>query len=122
MRIGRLEYFAAHAPAVIPDWFTPQGFENRPKAPGAPTTVFGVGDLKKISMFQGWIADPAWDIEDDYPNDERVAKYAAAWRSYWEERAHYDAHFEMERHFQWPVYWAQQVLSHLPVDRTMQTM
>lgn len=117
----RLAYFAAHAPAVIPGWFIPKGFEEPPKSPGGPSK-FAIKDADTIEALKSWAEDPAWDIEADYPGDQAVAQFVAEWRSFWEKRARYNDDLQRELHFQWPIYWAEQVLNRIPSETYRRTM
>jgi hypothetical protein len=61
--ITRMDYFAAHAPTEIPDWYEP---EPEPyDGPPFPAIPDNASDEDK-KMLAGWLNDPVFDLEGEY--------------------------------------------------------
>lgn len=84
------EYFAAHAPAEIPEWF-------EPKMPPVPKKD------PKWKWCEGCNADSDCDHNADCEQLRLTQDALTAWRD--EE--------ERQKVFQWPAAWADMVLKHL---------
>ena len=102
------EYFAARAPADVPTWF-------KPVTAPRPATPY----WQNLGWDERKIAD--WKGLDDYLSDAEVHPDVLAYR---DQRAaielaqqEWDRNYSTARLFQWPWYWADQMLAAAEVKR-----
>lgn len=99
--VSRLDYFAAHAPREIPDWFRPE--EPAYNGPAYPATPAGIPDEDR-KLIDSWEKDPCFDLDGEYAwFQTEVEAYRAAMRDHKERVA-------IERAFRWPWAWAKSML------------
>jgi hypothetical protein len=99
--ITRLDYFAAHAPTAIPDWFKPE--EPEYNGPAYPTLPAGIPEEDR-KMIASWERDPCFDLDGEYAwFQQDVEAYRAAMRDHKERIA-------VERYLRWPWAYAKSML------------
>lgn len=101
--ISRRDYFAAHAPAEIPDWFEPTGPLGLWKNPEPPERPAGVSDRE-------WYNLRTYAPEPDDADAPAVAAWKAAWRATRAERERERQAAEMRRLARWRWAWADAML------------
>jgi hypothetical protein len=99
--ITRLDYFAAHAPTEIPEWFQPDPEPyNGPPLPVIPESA----SEEDKKMLSDWLSDPCWDLEGEYAWFQEVAEaHSKATRDYKE-------FIKSDRYLQWRWTYAELML------------
>ncbi len=96
------DYFAAHAPGVVPDWFVHRWTPQEPR----PTVDHLSPDDQRRA--RAWLHDPIYDLSDDPESDlYKYQQAIEAWRSASMEHERMDA---AVRFFQWRWYYANMML------------
>ncbi len=106
--ISRMDFFAANAPAEIPEWF---------KIDPTPISPEPQPDLRIESEARSWVCDPHYDfavcfretVKDSafYEGYRELAeKYEKAMNAWWKERAEARQKDVEQRYFGWRWYYA----------------
>jgi hypothetical protein len=106
------EYFAAHAPHGIPDWFKPEMAD----APNPPT-LRPCSD-QAVRLAENWRSDPCYDLDDAARERTDLSRmdlqslraYEHAMRVYRAARQLWEEERERQKVAQWPWAWADLVL------------
>lgn len=101
--ISKREYFAAHAPNEIPDWFTHTPIGELPKLPSWQD----IPDEKDKEAIRSWVCDPCWDLPDE------LMWFQLKFREVEKEREQWSKDDQAERYFQWRSHYADTILNHL---------
>lgn len=125
--VTQLMFMAAHAPKVIPEWFKPTILEPKPKELLGTYLIFGkASSHKHRELFESYYFEGSWSDErdpDDVPYDgpeipksfkEEVKQYEVKMHQSWDAARAWAQKYEEQRHFQWPIYWAQNVIDNHP--------
>lgn len=102
------DYFAANAPAEVPDWFEhrkpPRDFPEMPRW----FEVFG--DEKDKRVARDWLDDPCFDLADHVSDPERGRRFAGEVTASREGYAAWSLRDKAERYFQWRWHYAAAML------------
>jgi hypothetical protein len=93
------EYFMAHAPTDIPDWFVHNPVGIQPIFPS--WTNLHDEDRKTV---KGWISDGIFDLPD------HLKWFEEKYNKVLQLKRQYDYENTIERYFQWRIYYAEQLL------------
>lgn len=113
--LSHVMFMAAHAPKVIPAWFTPEIDIECPKEMTPIYLVFGKNsDHPYKDLFEEWYMDG----HDNPPVPKEVLRewdeYLAQDKSRDLEIKDWKDMYERERVFQWPIFWANGVIDKHP--------
>lgn len=97
------QYYKAHAPKEIPNWFWPDVEHEIPPMP--KVSAFVDEDTQKAA--RSWVEDPCWDLRDTHP---RLAWFEDACIAHWNAKNERDRLKTIERARQWPGHWADLML------------
>lgn len=100
-RATLLDYFAAHAPRDIPDWFMsePDAFAG-PDLPRIPANATDEGK----GILNAWMLDSSFDLPEEY------AWFEAATRAHLEAKEKHHQDYLVDRYAQWPWAYAETML------------
>ena len=105
------DFFAAHAPTEIPDWFRPEEIKEKPEMPIPSPEIF--------KEAKSWAEHPTYDLEVvfkacDLTDGKRAAARAfqEAMELYWDICREYDQINVEERYFWWRWYYAKMMLKY----------
>jgi hypothetical protein len=112
--ISLFDYFAAHAPAEIPEWFKPSSTKAMPERPAPAPEI--------ASAAEGWVKDPCFDFADAYKVREYsdlfperhyplAVAFELAMQVYWEECRRIAAENVELRFFEWRWAYAARMLA-----------
>jgi hypothetical protein len=117
--ITKREYFIAHAPKGVPEWFKP----NVPKKPEMETPLYlkfgrGSGHKYEDLFMEYWNEEAEGDgfpDSDEIPQEcrDEVNKYLEEYIERVKERNEWDANYNIQILIQWPIYWADKMLESL---------
>jgi hypothetical protein len=97
-----LEYFIAHAPAQIPDWYeAPPFLEEQPEKPlGA--SEWGGNDISDVDrhLLHHWMSDPSYDLRHPLQGFQQQIEL------YNKERSAYEKRLAAWRFFNWRLFYA----------------
>lgn len=108
--LTKREYFAAHAPSIVPDWF-----HHIPSfAPTAPK-LEPPEHLRAHCL--NWRDDPAWELWDyEEGTDEDRAflrSYQEEWEQHWAATQDWKEEEQANRYFQWLLWHADNLIAAL---------
>ena len=120
------QYFAATAPANVPEWFKHK-HAPRPKVPSGDVfvPVHLAGRAPELqSLADAWRGDPCYDlrqVEGLWTEEELDAleEYEGRWTRYWEERDYWRGDDERARYFQWRWYYADRMVELSTCDEVL---
>lgn len=104
------DYFAAHAPNEIPNWF----HGERDPAPDVPDVK--VPD-EFANEFSDWRRGPVFDLTDSmqlkYGKEaaDIAEVYESAWQDFWEKYDSWKHVAKLQRYFQWRWHYADMMIS-----------
>lgn len=107
------DYFAAHAPQKIPEWFIPK-MPDRPTAPRRPS----MGKDELNDRIASWLRDDGGvdlvaffeDVDLPAPEIQVLWNYQEDRREWFEAVEQWEQLRFIERVAQWPWFWADRVL------------
>lgn len=97
--MNRIDYFAAHAPGKIPDWFKHQE-STRPNE----VTWLQLTTPEDQETARAWMCDDSWDLP------EHLKWFQEAYIKYLEEKRLWERQNNESRFFQWRQYYAEQMV------------
>lgn len=114
--ITKYEYFLAHAPETIPEWFrhSMEEFGERPKFMDYPNDYFWAKQ-RDYPIFKKYnFQDKEWNFEPGDPTsleafklaESEIKEYTAKFLDSQKKRNEWDERNKVERYFQWRQFWA----------------
>lgn len=98
--MNRKDYFAAHAPDVIPDWFR----HDQPPTTKQPTGWMNLQMEDDKEMAKNWVSDPIYDLP------EHLQWFQREHEAYWVEKKKWEIDNQSARFFQWRKYYAEMMV------------
>ncbi len=110
--LTKLEYFAAHAPKIIPKWFKPQ-MEARPKKPAYVVSLFVNEDKKYVESYND--EDGTFDETAEVPEEfkEKIFAQIKLLDIWLDKDNAWESLYNIERMTQWPLFYADNLLKKL---------
>jgi len=125
--VSLYDYYAAHAPETIPDWYVHKSSLG-PIKPNTRKVIYDRCALlpifasteaceKAIQCVEGWVKDPCFFLLKEYEElvGWKVKHYVSlvviydlesAWKEYWTARRVWEEKNKASRYFQWRLYYA----------------
>lgn len=110
MNVSLAQYFAAHAPSEVPEWFYNPIIIQPPKSPKHPSE-FGIIGREDLERAIGWIKDPCFDLEEMVAPANRLAakKFVEAWTLYRNARVEHSDENQRNRFFEWRIFYGREM-------------
>ncbi len=118
--ITKREFFIAHAPKVVPKWFTP----TMPERPVLATPLYMIFGRNSGHKHANIFMEHWNEEEGNFPESEEIPEYFRFEvlkqldniKETWKRVHQWDADLNIQTAIQWPIFWADNMLKKLHVE------